>query len=458
MKSLLNYRNLIVVLFTVIFALTFHGVSDALTYTHIYVDAVNGVNAPAGRGSAVSPYKSITFALLISERNNLPDPWHVHIHPGNYNGDAAKGTAREIFPLKLRQEMIFEGTTTAAECIIDGQHTGEATVPLLLGENTEGVTIRNLTVQNSLRTKGTGGIVLHDPTGTKETPSTFEGCVVHNNKGGGVWSNMPLILTGNTFSNNHWTGVETTKSAAATNNIFSGNHWTGLYLSGNSTGDISENVFRNNRSGRRDAAGLHIKDTLEGNITHNTFEGNEANSGPNGFSVIVLTGNVTHNTFKNVDKETGPAFRVHTLTGSIAHNVFIGKSSHAANGFGANILTGDVTRNEFNGMTVGFEVSSELIGNVTYNKFIRNKQGFHISNRFTGNMITHNVFDSNSSSTHWAGGFHLRLSKDTVEVSNNIFFNNTGHNANSVHIAGATVHFMNHPFLMSHPTSDREPP
>ncbi len=455
MKPLLTYQKLIVVLFAILFTVTFHNVSDALTYTHIYVDAVNGVNAPTGRGSTVSPYKSITFALLISERNNLPDPWYVHIRPGNYNGDAAKGTAREIFPLKLRQEMIFEGTTTAAECIIDGQHTGEATVPLLLGENTEGVTVRNLTVQNSLRTKGTGGIVLHDPTGTKETPSTFEGCVVHNNKGGGVWANMPLILTGNTFSNNHWTGVETTKSATATNNIFSGNHWTGLHLSGDSTGDISENVFRNNRNGRRDAAGLHIKDTLEGNITHNTFEGNEANSGPNGFSVTALTGNVIHNTFKNVDKETGPAFRVHTLTGSIAHNVFIGKSSHSANGFEVgSTLTGDVTRNEFNGTTIGFSIGHELSGNVTYNKFIRNKQGFHISNHFTGNMITHNLFDSNSSSTHWAGGFHLRLSKGKVEVSNNIFFNNTGNNANSVHIAEATVHFINNLFMISDELSE----
>ncbi|RKU25112.1 hypothetical protein C6499_15375 [Candidatus Poribacteria bacterium] len=87
MKSLLTYQKLIVVLFAILLTLILHGVSDALTYTHIYVDAVNDVNAPTGRGSAASPYKSITFALLISEKNNLPDPWHVHIHPGNYNGD-----------------------------------------------------------------------------------------------------------------------------------------------------------------------------------------------------------------------------------------------------------------------------------------------------------------------------------------------------------------------------------
>ena len=51
-------------------------------------------------------------------------------------------------------------------------------MPILSGENTEGVTIRNLTIQNSLRTNGTGGIILHDPTGTKETPSKLEGCVI----------------------------------------------------------------------------------------------------------------------------------------------------------------------------------------------------------------------------------------------------------------------------------------
>ena len=173
MKTLLTYRKTIVAMFAILFAFTFYTVSDAQTYSHIYIDAVNGTNAPTGRGSAASPYQSITFALLISERNNLPDPWHVHIHPGNYNGDAAKGNAREIFPLNLRQEMIFEGTTTAEECIIDGQHTGNTLEPILGGENTEGVTIRNLTIQNSLRTNGVGGIVLHDPTGTRETTEHF---------------------------------------------------------------------------------------------------------------------------------------------------------------------------------------------------------------------------------------------------------------------------------------------
>ena len=102
MKSLLTYRKPIVTIFAILFALTFYGVSHAQTYSHIYVDAVNGVNAATGRGSAASPYQSITFALLISGRNNLPDPWHVHILPGTYDGNPAKpANEREVFPLKL---------------------------------------------------------------------------------------------------------------------------------------------------------------------------------------------------------------------------------------------------------------------------------------------------------------------------------------------------------------------
>ena len=65
--------------------------------------------------------------------------------------------------------------------------TGTTLEPILLGENTEGVTIRNLTIQNSLRTRGIGWIILHDPTGAKETPSVLEEGIVHNNKGDGYF-------------------------------------------------------------------------------------------------------------------------------------------------------------------------------------------------------------------------------------------------------------------------------
>ena len=199
----------------------------------------------------------------------------------------------------------------------------------------------------------------------------------------------------------------------------------------------------------RDAAGLHVEGTLEGDVTHNTFTGNVARSAANGFRVLTLTGDVSHNTFtRNVADAGKEGFLVYTLTGNVTDNVFIGNSSSHANGFKVLTLTGDVARNEFNGTAHGFDIQTELTGNVTHNKFIRNRQGFNISNDFTGN-VTYNIFDSNTSSGNWAGGFHLRLSKNTVEVSNNIFFNNTGNKANSVYIESATTHLLNNLFVIS---------
>ena len=184
------FKSSVLVLATIVFAFTLHGISHAQTFTHIYVDAVNGDNQTAD-GSAAKPYKSITFALLISERNNLPDPWHVHIQPGAYDADPAKPVSeREIFPLKLRTGMIFEGATTAEECVIDGQHLGATQVPILRGQDVEDVLIRNLTLQNN----GGGGIVLWDSGDTRETQSRIEGCIARNNGETGIRTNIPLSL------------------------------------------------------------------------------------------------------------------------------------------------------------------------------------------------------------------------------------------------------------------------
>ena len=460
MKTLLTYRKPIVTFFAIVFALTLHGVSSTQAYTHIYVDAVSGTNAPTGKGSASSPYKSITYALLISARNNLADPWHVHIHPGTYNADPARpASEREIFPLKLRQEMIFEGTTTAQECIIDGQHTGAANVPILLGENTEGVTIRNLTIQNSLRTSGTGGIVLHDPTGTKETPSKLEGCIVHNNKGGGLWSNMPLILTGNTFSNNHGAGVWTNKSATTMNNTFSANSGNGLHIEGNSTGDISENIFQNNRN-----HGFHIKGTLSKNISNNVFTENTSDQphGGGGFEVGTVTGDVTNNTFKsNKAWSSGGGFLVWVLTGNVTNNTFESNTGSVGGGFFVDNLTGNVTNNTFESNTGptgggGFQVISALNSNITHNIFTRNVGGdgggFLIDT--LGGNVTHNIFDSNSASRN-SGGFDLKkTAANTVEAFNNIFFNNTASAIGNSVVTRGTTHFMNNLFMISDELSE----
>ena len=502
MKRLLTSHRLITALFAALFTLILHNGSNAQTVIH--VDAVNGINAATGRGSAANPYKSITFALLISERNNLPDPWHVHIQPGNYNGDAAKGNAREIFPLKLRREMIFEGTTTAAECIIDGQHTGAATVPILQGEDTEGVTIRNLTVQNSLRTDGVGGIVLHDPTGTKETPSKLEGCIVHNNKGGGVWSNMPLILTGNTFSNNDGNGVWNSKSTAAMDNTFRTNSEGGLHIQGNSTGDISENVFQDNQyglyahtleatvtkntfTGHNRRGGFWVRAFI-GDVTYNTFTGNvgSARGSGGGFQAGGFTGNVAYNTFENNstgERSGGGGFLIGghdrnnsnfsrgttNFVGDIIHNVFTENTGRDAGGgfFILGSFTGNVAHNTFTGNIStdpgagggGFNVGRTFTGNIDHNDFTRNTTvgdwsniggGFVIS-KLVGN-ITHNIFDSNSSGS--AGAFELLESTDTVEVFNNIFFNNTSTGTGNAIVTRHATHFMNNLFMISDELSE----
>ena len=463
MKTLLTYQKLIVALFAIVFTLILHGVSDA--QTHIHIDAVKGVNAPTGRGSAANPYKSITYALLISTRSNLPDPWHVHIHPGTYDADPAKPPSeREVFPLELRSDMIFEGTTTAEECIIDARHLGATRVEILLGLDSENVTIRNLAIQNMNRTTGeaAGGITLWSSAETIEDFSTIEGCLVHNNNPSGVRANVPLILTGNIFRDNglglgdyeNKGGVLTSKNVVTIRNTFSNNGERHLFIQGNSVGDISDNIFAHGvRLGGRSDGGapFRIGGTLTGNITGNTFDGNAegifvgaivgdvtdntfTGNGSYGFYATLLTGNVTHNTFTN----NGGGFYVREyLTGNVTHNTFTGNDS------GTEFYTGG-----------GFGVQWGLRGNVTHNTFTSNKGrafgGFY-TDHLTGN-VTHNVFDSNSvkddRNSYASGGFFLGKRPTNIEVSNNIFYNNiSGGDGGAVRTEQPT-HFKNNLFMI----------
>ena len=534
-KKTLFFKFSVLVFTTIVFALTLHGISHAQTFTHIYVDAVNGTNGP-GSGAAAKPYKSITYALLLSTRSNLPDPWHVHIRPGTYDADPVKPPSeREIFPLRLRSEMIFEGTTTATECIIDEQHTGPTPEPILTGTDIEGIIIRNLTIQNSLRTNGPGGIILHDSTGTKETPSTLEGCIVHNNRGGGVWSNMPFILTDNTFSNNGGAGVWTNKATAAMDNTFSDNRASGLHIEGNSTGDISENVFQsngssgltihgdltgaiskntcqNNKAGGfvvdghikanvthniftsnrgRDYGGGFFVSTFTGDVTDNTFTGNSATyngggffvyrtftgdvtdntftgnsatvngGGGGGFFAQTFTGDVTDNTFTgNSVTGAGGGFFVNTFTGDVTDNTFTGNSANHGGGFFVYPFTGDVTDNTFTGNSAnydggGFYVKRPFTGDVTDNTFTRNT-GDHAGGGFwlteLAGTVHHNIFDSNQGD--YAAGFELYTSKNTVEVFNNIFFNNAARRTGGSVITRHATHFMNNLFMISDKLSE----
>ena len=142
---------------------------------------------------------------------------------------------------------------------------------------------------------------------------------------------MPLILTGNTFSNNHGPGAWTSKSTAAMDNTFSANSGGGLHIQGDSTGDISENVFQNNRE-----YGLYAR-TLEETVTHNTFTGNRGDEGAGFYIEKSLIGNVTHNTFTNNSAKwrgggfcvelTEPAavtLQIHAVDGSLVRTLSLG--------------------------------------------------------------------------------------------------------------------------------------
>ncbi len=560
MKSLLiSQKSIVALLAMITLIFTFHNISEAQTsnYTHIYVDAVNGANGP-NRGTEAKPYKSITFALLISERTNLPDPWHVHILPGTYDGDPEKpANEREVFPLKLRSNMIFEGTTTAAECIIDAQHLGATKFEILRGIDVEGVVIRNLTIQNMNRTDNAGGIVLWDETGTRETPSSIETCVIHNNGVTGIATNMPLHLTLNTISNHRNIGVWTSDSISASHNTFTANGGSlggnvyggglGLYFDGDSSGDLTENTFQNNRG-----TTIFVKGTLKGNVSNNTFTNNHgihfAEFGGGGIFADTVIGNLTYNVFtKNSSKPRGEnnygdtgggAFRITNFTGDITHNTFAENSSTTSDystGGGAFYIqnfTGDISQNTF---TQNAHVNSRqrsgggafyienFTGDISHNTFTQNSStctrnesqfgggAFHIRNftgdvihntfsankvtfdedrtiynrvhggafyvnRFTGNVtnntftqnstqgngrgtggaflitalagnITHNIFDGNSG--YWAGAFDLSSSSNTVEVSNNIFFNNTSTDTGDSIVTRHATHILNNLFMIS---------
>ena len=406
MKHVRTPHKLITALFAMLFTLTLHNISNA--ETHIHVDAVNGMNAVTGRGTAGNAYKSITYALLISQRNNLPDPWHVHIHPGTYDADPEKPpNEREVFPLKLRSEMVFEGTTTAAECIIDAQHLSEIKTPILLGEEVGDVSIRNLTIQNMQAADGASGITLLNQDGAT---NRIEACISHNNTRDGISTNTPLVLIGNTFSEG--SRVHTSANIVATNNVFKD---SGLSVSApNSSAigiDISGNIF--------ESSGIYVWSSLvTGNIIGNEFSGGESFKITGSSSIGSLTGDISHNTFH---KNYGGFYVQHLLTGNVTHNIF------TENGV------------DWSDNTGGFRVGA-MVGNVTHNTFKGNISrdgvaGFLVDGHFRGE-ITHNRFEGNSvyqPSTHYpkgiavsvGGGLH-NSSETNIKIANNIFANNTG--------------------------------
>ena len=406
--------------------------------THIHVDAVNGINAATGRGPAGKAYKSITYALLISEKSNLPEPWHVHIHPGTYDADPAKpANEREVFPIRLRSKMLFQGTTTANDCIIDAQHVSETQKEILLGLGVGDVSIRNLTIQNMKRSSHAGGIAFWDNGGRREAASSIEGCIVQNNTPSGVATDLPLVLIGNTFSNNSEHGVWTNTNLTVLNNTFRNNGITGLKIDSDFAGNISDNTFESNGQGFR------ISGNLTRDVTRNKFIGNSGREQGAGFFVNNLTANVSDNVFNNNSTERGGGFTVWDFSGNVTNNTFQNNNASATDGGG------------------GFFVFRFHQGEITHNKFVNNTAsssypggGFRIFAADNISKITHNLFSGNSS-PHGGGAIDLgypwsRHTKiEEVEITNNIFFNNTAGDRGSAVETQFPSRFTNNLFMVS---------
>ena len=298
----------------------------------------------------------------------------------------------------------------------------ESKTSILLGEDVEDVTIRNLTLQNMQASDGAGGIILWNQDQQAATNS-IETCIIHNNTRRGVSTNTPLVLIGNTFSQNEF-GVTTNTNIIATNNIFNSNG-PGLLIETDSSVniDISGNTFENN--GYLGGFRVYTRGefSVTGDITSNKFIGNV----DNGFSIgpthgyVSYNGNISHNTFdKNRGEEQAGGFYIDgIITGNVTHNIFSenGIWPRGVGGFRATVMVGNITHNTFVNNTGSYRAG-----------------GFSVERRFRGE-ITHNRFEGNSVSNgdpHWLGtgvAMYLGLEYSDIEpdakISNNIFFNNT---------------------------------
>jgi predicted outer membrane repeat protein len=287
-----------------------------LDYLHLWVDQTTGTNRPDTPGTQEQPFKSITFALARAKNLAWPEPWHVHIGPGIYDADPCKPDIEtEVFPIKLRQNMILEGID-ANSCIIDGQHLISGYVPLVYGENLANLEIRGLTLRNMYHEGNGGAAELVNCAGQ------IQDCIFENNSaqnGGGLFlspSQGFFDFIGCTFSNN-------------TCSYYGG----ALHVSGTLTGNISNCQFVN--SVGQGAGGLYVNH-MNGNIRGCKFEDNSSNypydgTGRNGGGFQIrgmMNGNISQCAFMhNYTYPTfadGSAFSVGTLTGDISNCDFVG--------------------------------------------------------------------------------------------------------------------------------------
>ena len=208
-------RQCIFMMLAVIFVLA-GGSARAVEYTHIWIDQATGINHPDTNGTPEDPFKSITFALARADYLDWAEPWCVNIGPGVYDANSLKpAPEREIFPIELRQDMIFEaGDITEPNTdpndpgsrIIDGQHLVEGFTSILYGNDLTGIEIRGLTFRNMDHSTGNGGAIE-----LVECAGKIENCIIQNCSalsGGGLWLSprtgaaVPFDFIGCTFTGN----------------------------------------------------------------------------------------------------------------------------------------------------------------------------------------------------------------------------------------------------------------
>jgi hypothetical protein len=414
--------------------------------THIWIDQATGINHPDTDGTPGEPFKSITYALARADYLVWPEPWHVHIGPGVYDANSAKpAPEREIFPIQLRQDMIFEsgdvddpngGAIESSKCIIDGQHLTQGFAPLLYGNDLTGVEIRGVTLRNMDHSQGNGGAIE-----LVNCAGEIERCIIQDNSaraGGGLWltprsgAAVPFDFISCSFAGNN-----TTSGSGG-----------GACVAAGLTGDIHSCRFKNNSTlcygcygcvGEAYGGGLAIHGSLNGDVTSCTFEENSCTShetcylGGHAYSYggglyvgSTMNGNIRECCFSgnllksygSGSNSSGGGFYVSTMNGAISGCKFISNAASYGHGCGGGVYIGtisnDITMCRFLGNTAssngGGLYAHNLAGNVKNCSFRGNAAvtaggGFYAEN-LTGNITGCN-FNENAQNH---GGFCINSS------------------------------------------------
>jgi parallel beta-helix repeat protein len=244
--------------------------------------APNGTDM-TGAGTQAQPFRTITAALSTN-----PQPGTViQLAPGTY--DAENG---EVFPIKLLPGIRLSGNSNAkgqGTIVVGG---GKFISPTFASQN-----IAMLAEHNSI----VEGITL----------------INSNPRGYALWveSKRDVVISSNTFSNTTHDGIFLTGDASVSivNNIFTQNRGSGISAVGTSTGEIRGNTFNNTGFGL--SIGQKSQVTLSNNRIINNVDGIIISN----VATPVLRGNTITNNNRNglvilKDREGQPAPDLGTST------------------------------------------------------------------------------------------------------------------------------------------------